>query len=320
VTSASDNTRESPPGVLPIGLLTGDRPCLVVGGGRIALRKAQNLVEAGAKVTVISPDASARIRTMADTGLIEYQPRPYEEGDAAGFFVVFAATDNHTVNGRVLEECREHGILCCAVDSHWSESAFMTPATLRTDDLLLSVSTAGRSCGQSRLVKDTLLRHVDNLQSADLLVLAAPRESLPDNFVAAEAARLLTQVWGLHEFMILDAGDRLELLGVAARNDNAIDLVHRILGIDRTSKELSCLKLGLAAFDDACDAYASDERVAMRIEQSLDQARNQGWGNLMLQAWVSAMQQVCNDQEGGECCRRNRYERIVRSFQGGHAR
>ncbi len=143
----------------PVNLLLEGRPALVVGGGRVALHKAEILLAAGALVTLVSPEVIPEGAALA--GSIRHIERGFEDGDLDGFFIVFAATDDPEFNGRVLERCRELGLLCGAVDANWRKGDFITPAVLRRDGLTIAVSTGGRSCLRSRLVKEGLARAFD---------------------------------------------------------------------------------------------------------------------------------------------------------------
>jgi siroheme synthase-like protein len=80
-----------------------DRPVLVVGGGAVALRKVEGLIEAGARVTVVAPQVVPAIDELARRSLLKVERRPYAHGDVAGFALVFAATDDRGTNGRVFD-------------------------------------------------------------------------------------------------------------------------------------------------------------------------------------------------------------------------
>ena len=110
--SPRDPTPES---VFPVGLLLDGRPCLVVGGGKIATRKVRSLVEAGALVTVVSPDVQAELAELIAAGTIKHHARDFAAEDVAGQFLVFAATSIEPINRRVLEECARHNVLALSL-------------------------------------------------------------------------------------------------------------------------------------------------------------------------------------------------------------
>ena len=123
--------------------LTG-RPCLTVGGGAIAERKVSALVEAGARVTVVSPSLTPPLLRLATEAPLRWRPREYATGDAAGFILVLVATDDRAVNAAVAAECRERGIwVNCADDP--ARCDFILPSVLRRGAVTVAVSTGGQS-------------------------------------------------------------------------------------------------------------------------------------------------------------------------------
>ena len=142
--------------ILPVCLLLAGKPCLVVGGGVIATRKAGHLLDAEARVTVVSPEISAEMQALARSRKIRLIRRVFAVTDIKGKDVVFAATDNTAVNRQILASCRKQKILCSAADANWPQGDFVMPATTRKNGLVVTVSTGGRSCSQARKVKDKI--------------------------------------------------------------------------------------------------------------------------------------------------------------------
>ncbi|MEI7435825.1 MAG: bifunctional precorrin-2 dehydrogenase/sirohydrochlorin ferrochelatase [bacterium] len=142
--------------ILPVCLLVAGKPCLVVGGGQIAARKAGHLLDAKADVTVVSPEFSAELHSLAQAQKIRLTTRAFSESDLEGKWLVYAATDNQEINLRVIELCHKKGVLCSAADSNWPQGDFVTPAICRKKGLVVTVSSGGRSCLQSRIVKDKI--------------------------------------------------------------------------------------------------------------------------------------------------------------------
>lgn len=134
--------------------LTG-RPCLVIGGGAVALRKVAGLVEAGARVTVVSPWLTPALLRLAAEAPLCWRPREYAQGDVAGFTLVMVATDDRAVNVAVAAECRERGIwVNCADDP--ARCDFILPSVLRRGAVTVAVSTGGRSPTLARLLREDL--------------------------------------------------------------------------------------------------------------------------------------------------------------------
>ncbi len=142
--------------ILPLCLLLAGKPCLVVGGGQIAARKVGHLLDAEADVTVVSPESSEAIESLAKSGKIHLTARKFSASDIVGKCLVFAVTDSEAVNLHVIESCRKRGVLCGAADSNWPRGDFLTPAICRKGGLVVTVSSGGRSCLQARIVKDKI--------------------------------------------------------------------------------------------------------------------------------------------------------------------
>jgi precorrin-2 dehydrogenase / sirohydrochlorin ferrochelatase len=113
---------------------------VVVGGGEVANRKARKLLQARAKVVLISPEVKPELESMA----AEVRRRPYKEGDLEGASLAFAATNVRDVNAAVAREARRRGIPVNVVDEP-SEGDFALPSVLRRGRLQVAVSTGGAS-------------------------------------------------------------------------------------------------------------------------------------------------------------------------------
>lgn len=141
--------------VYPVVLKLSGEPCLVIGGGRVAERKVGSLLDAGACVRVISPDLTAWLAAEARRGALEHLPRCYREGDVDGYFLVISATNDPEVNAVVARECRARRVLLNAVDDP-EHCNFFVPAIVRRGDLVISVSTGGKSPLMARSLREEL--------------------------------------------------------------------------------------------------------------------------------------------------------------------
>ena len=135
----------------PIFLDLSGRRCVVVGGGEVANRKARKLLQARARVVVISPEIGVELESVA----VEVHRRPYREGDLEGAYLAFAATDSREANAAVAREAKERGIPVNVAD-RLSDGDFALPATLRRGGLQVAVSTGGASPTLARKIKDEL--------------------------------------------------------------------------------------------------------------------------------------------------------------------
>ncbi|HTW07765.1 MAG TPA: bifunctional precorrin-2 dehydrogenase/sirohydrochlorin ferrochelatase [Acidimicrobiales bacterium] len=128
--------------VYPVALLLGGRRCLVVGGGHVAERKAAGLLAAGAEVHVVATRVMPVMRELP--GLASVEERPYRAGDAAGYWLVVAATGDATVNQQVFDDGEAAGVWVNSADDP-ERCSFMLPAVTRRGPVTVAVSTSGYS-------------------------------------------------------------------------------------------------------------------------------------------------------------------------------
>ena len=127
----------------PVSLDVSGRPCLVVGGGPVAARKARGLVACGAGVTVIAPELGPDMEALSPH-LVAVLRRPYREGDASSFRLVIAATGAEAVDATVHADAEAAGVWINSADDR-SHSSFILPAVHRDGALTVAVSTSGLS-------------------------------------------------------------------------------------------------------------------------------------------------------------------------------
>ena len=113
--------------------------CTVFGGSKSALRRVNELIRFGAKVTVISPDICSELEQMSESGLIRHIPRKYFRGDCSNSQLCVAATDDNTLNIAISTECKNKGIPV-NVTSPRSYGTFTFPRMVATDDVVLSIT------------------------------------------------------------------------------------------------------------------------------------------------------------------------------------
>jgi len=122
----------------PIFLDLRDRPVLVVGAGKVALRKTRGLVEAGARVTVVAPEWEPGFASLP----VQMVKRRFRTADLAGAWLVFAATDDRRTNRRISLAARAKGIFANIADSA-EECDFIVPARVQRGNLQIAISTGG---------------------------------------------------------------------------------------------------------------------------------------------------------------------------------
>ena len=143
------------PAYYPVFIDVSDRRCVVIGGGSIGEEKVHKLLDCGARLVVISPDVSAGVRELADSGGVTWVQRDYEPGDLKGAFIAIAATDDNKVNRLIADEANERNVLLNVVDvTHLC--TFIAPSVARRGDVTIATSTGGASPALARKFREEL--------------------------------------------------------------------------------------------------------------------------------------------------------------------
>jgi siroheme synthase-like protein len=142
-------------GFYPVSLDLGGRACVVVGGGVLAQRRVEALLETEAAVTVVSPGLTPALADLARAGRIRHVARVYRPGDLAGAALAFAAADDVTVTPAVAREARERGIWVNAADDP-AHCDFILPGVVRRGVLTVAVGSGGASPALTRALREYL--------------------------------------------------------------------------------------------------------------------------------------------------------------------
>lgn len=142
-------------GYYPVFLQLDGMKALVVGGGGVARRKVETLLASGAEVSVVSRDLAPELRTLIDKGEVRFLGDEMRDAFLEGVSLVIAATDDPALNHRVSLTARERGLLVNAVDQP-ADCTFIVPSIVRRGDLLIAVSTSGKSPALSKKIRRQL--------------------------------------------------------------------------------------------------------------------------------------------------------------------
>ncbi len=295
----------------PINAMLEGRRVLVVGGGRVGQRKVELLLASGADVLLICPTCVAELASLARNGTIRHDSRVFSDEDVQGCSLVFACTDDKHVNRHVLAAAKAARIPCCCADGNWPDGDFVTPAIIRTGDVLIAVSTSGKSCRQSRLIKDNLRKHLDSIESSDLLVLGTSHDYLnaearaPYHLLLREReaiGEMIRQVWGVHEFFILNTCNRIEVVAAVSKEVGTSGILRRLLHFDQLSPDLYYMKHGFEAFSHLClvtagmDSQTPGEfHVVSQMKEAVDEAVTFGWAGSIIRELGDAALHVSKD-------------------------
>lgn len=194
--------------LLPVALNVQGKRCLIVGGGRVAARKVQSLLECGAHVTIIAPELCSALLAIPDA--IEWLPRPFQEGDCTGFELIFACTDQRTVNELVADEAKREKIWCSIADDAVN-SDFHGAAAVRRGGICIGIMTEAGSPALARHLKNEIENCI-SAEYATLLEMVAARRTEMDRLPAEQAARaaLWQAILQSDVLPLLRAGRRIE--------------------------------------------------------------------------------------------------------------
>ncbi len=139
----------------PVYLDLRERCCVIVGGGRVAERKALSLLEAGADVMVVSPSLTPKLQELSSSGKIAHIAKTFEEKNLSGAYIVIAATDIPDLNAEIGRLCRKKQVLVNVVAPP-SGSSFIVPSLVDRGALLIAISTSGESPALSKRIRKEL--------------------------------------------------------------------------------------------------------------------------------------------------------------------
>ena len=164
------------------------KPCLVVGGGPLAESKLASLLASGARITVVAPEATRRIRALAAKSKLTWHERRFQASDVKGAFLTVAATNSPTVNHAVFAACARRRVLCNVVDDP-EYCDFYYPAVVRRGQLQIAVSTGGASPSLARRLRQQLEQDFPAHYAAWLRHLHSERTRLQRSGLPAPEAR-----------------------------------------------------------------------------------------------------------------------------------
>lgn len=207
----------------PIALDIKAKRCVVIGGGGVARRKVESLIECGAMVTVISPEACSELWGLAEERMIEWVRRPYRHGDLGGAVLVMAATDSEGCNQEVYQEALEKGLLVNVCDDP-PRCNFIVPSVIRRGNLTIAVTTDGKSPMLARKIREDLELAYGNEYELFLSLMGRIRRHVLESAVpAGDRPEIFRRLVYSDLIELLHSGDRESV------RRRAIELVGREL-------------------------------------------------------------------------------------------
>ncbi|MBL7171563.1 MAG: bifunctional precorrin-2 dehydrogenase/sirohydrochlorin ferrochelatase [Pseudomonadota bacterium] len=139
----------------PIFLQIEGMRVLVVGGGNVAQRKVETLLESGASIFIVSKELTPELKRLVDNGDVRFLGEEMKDEFFDDAFIVIAATDDKDLNHKVSMSARRRDLLVNAVDQP-EDCNFIVPSVVRRGDLLISISTSGKSPALAKKIRELL--------------------------------------------------------------------------------------------------------------------------------------------------------------------
>lgn len=164
----------------PIFLDIRDKRCVIVGGGEVALRKAERLLDCGAKVSVISPKLVSELAALKDKNLIAHIATEYSGDFIDNAALIIGATDDEKTNTRISRDARVKGIPVNIVDDP-QKCDFILPSIVQRGDLAITIGTGGKSPALARHLREELEKQYGKEYEIFLNILGNLRANMEKN-------------------------------------------------------------------------------------------------------------------------------------------
>jgi len=132
-----------------------DKKCVIVGGGEVAARKAERLLDCGAEVFVISPKLSPELAALKEKNTISHIAAKYKRDLIDGAALIIGATDDEKINAQISLDARSKGIPVNIVDDP-KRCDFILPSLMQRGDLAIAIGTGGKSPALARHLREEL--------------------------------------------------------------------------------------------------------------------------------------------------------------------
>ena len=198
----------------PVFLQLEDKVALVIGGGKVAQRKVETLLDCGASIRIVSRVLTDKLKEMIDNDKVRFLGEEMLDKFLDDVFIVIAATDDKELNSRVSEIARRRGLLVNAVDQP-ADCNFIVPSIVRKGDLTIAISTSGKSPALAKKIRKEIEGQFGNEYESFLNLMGVLRkEILEMGFSQKENSRIFHEIvyGGIIEAIAQDDLARVELL------------------------------------------------------------------------------------------------------------
>lgn len=144
-------------GYFPFFIDIENKKCVIVGGGKVALRKIKKLLPFNPKITVIAPEICDEIKENNKVNILQ---RNFADSDIENAFMVISATDDNSLNAHIFELCQKNNILINTVDNK-EKCGFIFPALVKKENLTVGISTSGKSPLYAKFLRKKIESSID---------------------------------------------------------------------------------------------------------------------------------------------------------------
>jgi precorrin-2 dehydrogenase/sirohydrochlorin ferrochelatase len=195
----------------PICIELEGKTALIVGGGSVAQRKVETLMKFGASIQIISRELTHKLKSLVESKEIHHIGEEFRDKHLDGAFLVIAATDDKRLNQKVSESAQKRGLLINAVDQP-SDCNFIVPSIVNRGDLLIAVSTSGKSPALSKKLRKELEMQFGGEYKTFLTLMGCLREEiLSMGLSQAENSRVFSEIVETDIIASLARGDITEV-------------------------------------------------------------------------------------------------------------
>ncbi|MFN4132118.1 MAG: bifunctional precorrin-2 dehydrogenase/sirohydrochlorin ferrochelatase [Caldimicrobium sp.] len=220
----------------PIFLKLENKLVVVIGGGQVAERKILTLLDRGAKIKVISPELTNKLKNLVKEGKILWEKKEYEKGDLEGAFIVIGATNNPMVQEEIYKEAEEKGIPCNIVDKP-QYCSFIVPSLIERGDLTLAISTGGASPAVAKRLRERLESILGEEYELYLKLMRKIREEILKSPLSQEEKEKKLQIFALAPIPEYIKEKNLKILEVLLTKEGLSHLIPEMLFLCTASKD-----------------------------------------------------------------------------------
>jgi len=178
--------------LFPMFVKLEGRQVLVIGAGKVGEQKISGLLDTGAHILVVAPNATDLVAKWARERRIQFESREYSSSDLEGKFLVIVAAGDRDLNHRVYKEAQSRGILCNVVDVP-EQCDFYYPSVVKRGDLQIAISTTGQSPSLAQRIRRQLEQQFGPAYETWVAELGSVRREILNSGLSPDRKRTLLQ-------------------------------------------------------------------------------------------------------------------------------